>query len=313
MHSFFSLLSRLAGTKTAHRITLADSCDNLAIRLNKLAGAWLEQATFPTTLRSHCSSLFEKGASGASDLDVWAAVAHLLINFSSPKVHSAPTTPEKSGTTNSEMKSPILRKLLENWTSEYLPESFLALQDMLRDNEIKMHQNSPFYAKSLIFVQSSGMGKSRLADAFGRECPMINFILREEGTLGYPPADGEVLSFMSKRLSEEDQRKITNSPTAKPSSKRTLDAEKIANSPSSKKLKVIMPKRQLEEDQQTAAELSSAEESKPGKECKNLRISETEADFLQSMVTTVWNHSIAVGLLQASFEICKLCPLFIIT
>ena len=74
---------------------------------------------------------------------------------------------------------------------------------MIRQNE---SLKPPFYAKTLIFVQSSGMGKSRLADAFGEECRMI--ILREEGTLGYPPADGEALSFMCKRLSEEDLRKI---------------------------------------------------------------------------------------------------------
>jgi hypothetical protein len=259
--------------------------------------------------------LLEKVASGASDLDVWAAVAHLLIGFSSPKVPSAPTTPEESGITN-EMKSPILRTLHENWTSDYLPESLHALQDMIRDNESKMGWNSPFYAKTLIFVQSSGMGKSRLADAFGKEYPMINFVLREEGTLGYPPADGEVLSFMSKRLSEEDQRKITDTPTAKKlSSKRALEMdEKIANPPSSKKLKSIMSKPLPEEDQQTAAESSSAKEAKSGKECKHLRISETEeADFLQSMVTTVWNHSIAVGLLQASFETCRSRLLFITT
>jgi hypothetical protein len=112
----------------------------------------------------------------------------------------------------------------------------------------------------MIFVQSSGMGKSRLADAFGEECPMINFVLREEGTPGYPPADSEVLSFMCKRPSEEEKMKI-NAPT------------------------------------------------------KSSRISETkEAEIpLESMMTAVWNHSIAVGLLQASFEICELRPLFITT
>ena len=81
---------------------------------------------------------------------------------------------------------------------------------MIRDNESRMDSAEMFYAKTLIFVQSSGMGKSRLADAFGKECPMVNFVLREEGTLGYPPADSEVLSFMRKRPSVEDQEKITD-------------------------------------------------------------------------------------------------------
>jgi hypothetical protein len=146
--------------------------------------------------------------------------------------------------------------LHENWTSSYLPESLEALQGMTQGN-INMDS---FYAKTKIFVQSSGMGKSRLADAFGKECPMVNFVLREERTLGYPPADSEVLSFMRKRPSVQDQKKITDTPA------------------------------------------------------KNFFSQQTEDKmFPERMATTVWDHSIAVGLLQASFEICKLRPLFITT
>jgi hypothetical protein len=164
------------------------------------------------------------------------------------------------------------------------------------------------------------MGKSRLADVFGEECPMINFVLREEGTLGYPPADSEVLSFMCKRPSEEEKMTI-NTPT-KLSSERILeeDEKKIINSSSSKKLRSIMHKQPPEEDPKIAAESSRPKKAKehslkPEKGSKSSRISETkEAEIpLESMITTVWNHSIAVGLLQASFEICELRPLFITT
>lgn len=197
-----------------------------------------DQATFPTKLYHHCSSLVGKVASEASDLDIWTVVAQLLVAFE-----------------NIEAKSPI-RKLHENWTSGYLPESLEVLQHMTQGN----NNMDSFYAKTKIFVQSSGMGKSRLADAFGEECPMINFVLREEGTPGHPPADSEVLSFMCKRPSEKEKMKI-NAPI------------------------------------------------------KSSRISETkEAEIpLESMMTAVWDHSIAVGLLQASFEICELRPLFITT
>jgi hypothetical protein len=123
---------------------------------------------------------------------------------------------------------------------------------------------------------------------------MINFILREEGTLGYPPADGEVLSFMCKGLLEEDKGKIMCTPTAKKlSSRRSLD---ITNSSSSKRSMSIM---QLEENQSIATKLSSSE--------KDFKTEEVET-FLDSMTTTVQNHSIAVGLLQASFEICRFRP-----
>ena len=200
-----------------------------------------DQATFPTKLYHHCSSLVGKVASEASDLDIWTVVAQLLVAFE-----------------NIEAKSPI-RKLHENWTSGYLPESLEVLQHMTQGN----NNMDSFYAKTKIFVQSSGMGKSRLADAFGKECPMVNFVLREERTLDYPPADSEVLSFMLKRLSVQDRKKITDTPTENLSSKRI-----------------------------------------PGTE---------DEIFPERMVTTVWDHSIAVGLLQASFEFCKLRPLFITT
>jgi hypothetical protein len=256
MRSFYGLIVNLCCTKPAHDITLADSRSKLTIRLFKFGGAWLEQATFPTTLRPYCSSLLEKVVSGASDLDIWTNITHLLIAFNSPRVPSAPTTPTTPATppadnsTNIETESPVLRKLHENWTNDYLPESLDALRDMIQDNESRMRWRTQSYAKTLIFVQSSGMGKSRLADAFGQECPMVNFVLREGGTPGYPPADSEVLSFMCKRLSVQDKTKITDTPTKKLSSKR---------------------------------------------------------------VSAVWHHSIAVGFLQASFEICKLRPLFITT
>jgi hypothetical protein len=199
---------------------------------------------FPTTLYHRCSSLSEKLASKASDLDIWTAAAQLVVAFDSLKGPPTPKTPPKDNSPDTKGISPVLRKSLEKWTSYYLPESLEALQHTIRENERRGCLDEEFYAKTLIFLQSSGMGKSRLADAFGKECPMINFVLREKGRLGYPPADSEVLSFMRKKLKS------------------------------------------------IAAESSRPEEV---------------------MVTTAWNHSVAVGLLQASFELCKLRPLFITT
>jgi hypothetical protein len=241
----------------------------------------------------------------ASDLDIWTAVAQLLVAFDSLRPPSTPTTPPVGNITNTEAKTPALRKLHENWTSDYLPESLYALRYMIRDNEITMKKSaSQFYAKTLTFVQSSGMGKSRLADAFGQKCPMINFILREEGTLGYPPPDGEVLSFMSMRLSERDRRKITDSPKKMRLSSRRIteeDKEKIMNSPSAKKWRSL-----------TTGSSRSKEVMEPPPEPEKSGIPRAEDEiFLESMVATLWNHSIAVGLLQASFEICKLRPLCI--
>jgi hypothetical protein len=198
-----------------------------------------------------------------------------------------------------------------------------------------------YYAKTLIFVQSSGMGKSRLADAFGEYCPMINFILREKGTVGYPPADAEIRSFMCKSLSEADQERIMDSPRAnKVSSKRIReeDAKIVIDSPASKKLKLALQDQQPQVEP-ASEKLKSAMRShpsgatpvskslksaKPPGEARNIApptsnqkhviisspTSEEESDMvLKCMAVTTWNHSIAVGLLQASFEICRLYPL----
>jgi hypothetical protein len=257
------------------------------------------------TIKSEFSELLEKVASpNTSDLDIWTAVAQLLVAFDSPRVPSTP--PPKDNNTNIEAKSPI-RKLHENWTSDYLPESLEALQHMIRVNESRRDSAEVFYAKTLIFVQSSGMGKSRLADAFGKECPMVNFVLREEGTLGYPPPDGEVLSFMRARLPERYRERIIVTLTkAGLSSRRILEEEmeKIKNSSSGKKLKSMTAKSSRPKEGMKAS-LEPEEEDKPSEI--------NDETFLESMSTTVWNHSLAVGLLQASFEICKLRSLFITT
>src|SRR5256885_509887 len=98
MFNFWNFLGQLALTKPAYRITLADSPhENLTTRLHRFAAAWSEQLTFLPTLRPYCSSLLEKVASRASELDVWTAVAELLIAFSFPRVPSAPTTPPGDG------------------------------------------------------------------------------------------------------------------------------------------------------------------------------------------------------------------------
>jgi hypothetical protein len=142
----------------------------------------------------------------------------------------------------------VLHDLQNHWIGPYVPESLDALQLLIRGYERKPMQISRYYSKTLVFVQSSGMGKSRLADAFGESCcPMINFVLREEGTHGYPPADGEILSFMHMHQFKADRDIVRASP-------------KEAGQPT----QLQRRRREL-----------------------------------------IWYHSAAVGLLQASFELCK--------
>jgi hypothetical protein len=164
--------------------------------------------------------LVEKAVGGAPDVEVWDAVYNLVA----------------SGITGA--SDSALSGLRKNWTSDYLPDSLDVLEGVIRDNESQL---GLYYARTLEIVQSSGMGKSRLADAFGKRCPMINFVLEEEATYGFPPADPEILSFINMPL---------------------LHA--------------------------------------------NRKLLEGSTPFPAYEATAVWRHCIAVGLIQASLEKCKL-------
>jgi len=161
------------------------------------------------TLRPHLSSLLEKVASGASDFDILTVFAQLLIAFD---------THQNIGNDDFLLRIPshtssVLRDLQRDWNNHYFPHSLDALQSLIRQyQQLAVEQ---YYARTLVFVQSSGTGKSRLVDSFGQVCPMINFILREEGTTGFPPADREILSFLREKL-PPNQMNITHTENETP-------------------------------------------------------------------------------------------------
>ena len=78
----------------------------------------------------------------------------------------------------------------------------------------------PYYTKTLVFVQSSGMDKSRLADTFDTTYPIINFILCND-SVGYPPTDDQIQTFMRQLMSSDLLNKILSSPLRKGSSEST--------------------------------------------------------------------------------------------
>jgi hypothetical protein len=61
------------------------------------------------------------------------------------------------------------------------------------------------------------MSKSRLADTFSTTCPIINFILRND-SIGYPPTDDQIQTFMCQPMSSNLLNKILNLPLKKSSS-----------------------------------------------------------------------------------------------
>ncbi|QKX63245.1 uncharacterized protein TRUGW13939_10414 [Talaromyces rugulosus] len=147
------------------------------------------------------------------DFEIWSAVCGFF----------EPRTPENQilstdGTPNrSSHRGEVLTALYERWTTPYIGSSIHVLDNMLKNHDRTMQETNPeqYYGKSVVFVQSSGMGKSRLADKFGETNLMINFVLREPDTTGYPPADPEILQFMRSTMTVEDKNTINKSPTAK--------------------------------------------------------------------------------------------------
>jgi hypothetical protein len=157
------------------------------------------------TLTPEFSSLLDKVASQASDLEIWTAIAELLIAFELDTTSNIKNLSTHSR--NPSNTSSVLRDLQKDWNNAYFPHSLEALQEL-----VQQYQQLPierYYARTLVFVQSSGTGKSRLVDEFGQECPMINFILRDEETTGFPLADGEILSFLRESPPKELNATVT--------------------------------------------------------------------------------------------------------
>lgn len=102
----------------------------------------------------------------------------------------------------------------------FIPDSLRVLEGIIRDfdNQTEAKRNE-FYSRTLVFFQSSGTRKSRLADAFGQSCLIVNYVLRERDTFGYPPADDEILSLMRLRPSEDQEKLLTSSPAKTPEKK----------------------------------------------------------------------------------------------
>lgn len=96
----------------------------------------------------------------------------------------APKTVSRAKITSPSNADSVIVGLYDAWHFPYLMDFLIALRKQMQDCIIDC---SDYYAKTFVFVQSSGMGKSRLADAFGKICLMINFILRKDD--GYPPGD----------------------------------------------------------------------------------------------------------------------------
>jgi hypothetical protein len=195
-----------------------------------------ESTTLLPALKSRCFRLLEEIASRSSDLDVWNVVAE-LVEEHDPTIGSVTTVG---------LKPQVSEYLTKDWSNEFLGDSLSILRTVIHNFERKpKSEKDEFYSRMLVFLQSSGVGKSRLADTFGRDCLMINYVLREKGAAGFPPPDDDILSFMQMCPQQEHETTLSASPN------------KSRN---------------------------------------------TNKQYPAARADIIWYHSLAVGVLQASFE-----------
>jgi hypothetical protein len=69
----------------------------------------------------------------------------------------------------------------------------------------KNFMGAKHYAKYMPIVQSSGAGKSRLVDEYGKRAVGIIFTLRRGQQGGYPPGDIEVTKFLHVKEGDRQQ------------------------------------------------------------------------------------------------------------
>lgn len=304
--SFYgAALNHFASSQPAQKIKLVDSSKTLAERLGYLAYACFGRIERPNgsptdeflaTLKPHFDSLVEFKS---SNIDMWTAAAGLLIDFNSPTAPQTPTSttptsaiPPKEYDNTADQS--VLNTLHDKWTGDYLPESLSALRDEIRRNGQRIADGLRIYARTLLLVQSTGMGKSRLADKFGETCPMINFTLGQEDYKCYPPIDEEVRSFLCEDMPEVIKTKVLDMPRKKKlSSKRFLgqSESKVSALELPKPEKITTERPSLNRD----TSFSFLEEDK--------RAQRRTKQYHENLATTLWNHTRAAAFLQACFEV----------
>lgn len=152
-----------------------------------------------TTDAAMTTKLFQAVMQSEDEFEIWEAARGLVIAQSLLQKRKVARKLPKA----------ILKNVSQDWRRDFFSDSLVALQDHIR---FCLQDERPFYAKSLVFVQSSGMGKSRLASRFGETCPMIDFVLRDHHD-GYPPADPEILSLLHSGIAGEIRRLVFDSPS----------------------------------------------------------------------------------------------------
>ena len=252
--------------------------------------------------------LVVKAGYNVPDIDVWIALVDLVVAFHFSPCVPGDSSPKSSGDSATRISTNLstLQHLHNSWTSNYFDPSLQVLRQVIKEARVQFFYSEPqYYAKTLLFLQSSGMGKSRLVDKFGETCPMINFVLRNPGTHGYPPPDGEILSFLLRKMQTKEREKILASPR-----KDNVTSKAYETTPTPKghsmETDVVLSEIGMHQDPIVEAAMALS--------CSSLQDADTtmvdapspaNEDFHDQLVRVTWNHTRAAALLQASLEKCN--------
>jgi hypothetical protein len=88
------------------------------------------------------------------------------------------------------------KRLYDHWIGSFVGNSLQGLQTTIQHYQSNWNiAYAERYSKSINIVQSSGMGKSRLADEMGKTNFQFSFVFRNLGDTGYPPGDSEITHY----------------------------------------------------------------------------------------------------------------------
>ena len=90
------------------------------------------------------------------------------------------------------------KKLYDHWCGKYSGNSLQSLEASIQryQTEWRVDYDNHYYSKSINIFQSSGMGKSRLADEMGKKNFQFPFVFRDPRDTGYPPGDMEISNYL---------------------------------------------------------------------------------------------------------------------
>lgn len=84
--------------------------------------------------------------------------------------------------------------LYKHWNKPYIGTFCGFLKDTIRGYE-ESYTRDQYFSKSILLVQSSGTGKSRPADEFGKIWPMVTYVVRND-EYGFTSADQAIINVM---------------------------------------------------------------------------------------------------------------------